>query len=411
MKGYKASMSRFRGLQAKLQKSPPRKAPWQWMSLFFQDISGTKSRQYASIRFFAWILLLGISFLWAISSPGHNPSMPQAALMGFLLCLPITFCRYGMVLPLLLPGITRIPDKTGRKSQAVGNLLFCFVPSPHSGMPSWFCTKPQPAFSENRQRLYEPRKELLPSRATVIPELMSSIVILGAATIMVFKLTDQLAAVALYGTICVLQVGDFLVLFHGVRSAPPQLEGFGDLRNKLRSTAAVGKLEPVVPRHVSPPIQTLSPQGRIPQTMSRGHFCPRKSSRQKKSDSDHCKDLKITQRVVRGLLANGEERLEAELWAEVGSGVHHKVLHLAFCPPFGEVPRVEVEQMEGPPSRLRIAQILPHGTRIEIKLPEVSSKDARVKLRVYAVGKSLGSDMPSGIFQPTAAQVCSEPSV
>jgi hypothetical protein len=324
--------------------------------------------------------------------------MLQAAFVGFLLCLPITFCRYGMVLPALLADIATIRDKTGRKSQSVTKLPSCFLRSFQADRLSPLCSKPQPAFAENQQGLYQPRKELLPSGAPVVPELMSSIVILGAATIMVFKLTDELAAVALYGTICVLQVGDFLVLFRGVKTALPQVEEFGNVRNKLQRRAAGAKLEPVVLQHVPPTIQTMKPQGQIPQSIPRVDFCPRRSSRQEKSDREHWKDLKITQRIVRGLSANGEEKVEAELWAELASGVQHKVLHLAFCPPFGEVPRVQVEQLEGPPGRLRIAQIVPHGTRIEIKLSAVSSKDAHVKLRVRASGKSLASAMPWGIF-------------
>jgi hypothetical protein len=42
--------------------------------------------------------------------------------------------------------------------------------------------------------------------------------------------------------------------------------------------------------------------------------------------------------------------------------------HVAFCPPFRVAPRCDVEQVDGPPARIKVAQVLAHGVRFEIKL-------------------------------------------
>jgi hypothetical protein len=59
-------------------------------------------------------------------------------------------------------------------------------------------------------------------------------------------------------------------------------------------------------------------------------------------------------------------------------------IHVAFCPPFAAVPEVEVEQIDGPEARIKTAQLLPYGVRLDLKLAAASEEPTSVLLQFSA---------------------------
>lgn len=76
----------------------------------------------------------------------------------------------------------------------------------------------------------------------------------------------------------------------------------------------------------------------------------------------------VVQHIVRARTFSGGEALTAWLRMPLGPGQRGGAVHLAFCPPMDGPPRIEVEQVSGPPARLKTAQVMPFGARFEIKL-------------------------------------------
>ena len=57
-------------------------------------------------------------------------------------------------------------------------------------------------------------------------------------------------------------------------------------------------------------------------------------------------------------------------------------VHVAFCPPFARTPELSVEQIDGPEARIRTAQLLPYGVRLDLKLAAEAEQDSRVLLQL-----------------------------
>ena len=59
-------------------------------------------------------------------------------------------------------------------------------------------------------------------------------------------------------------------------------------------------------------------------------------------------------------------------------------LHVAFCPSFEQEPQVEAEPVCGPDCRIKAAQVLPYGARLDVKLDEPAAQDASVLVWFFA---------------------------
>lgn len=86
----------------------------------------------------------------------------------------------------------------------------------------------------------------------------------------------------------------------------------------------------------------------------------------------------VTQQFVRRIDAQGHESLSGLLRVHFVPGQRIAQAHLGFCPPLPATPTIEFEQVEGPPARVKLAQVFPYGARFEIKLdrPAPSAGDA-----------------------------------
>lgn len=73
------------------------------------------------------------------------------------------------------------------------------------------------------------------------------------------------------------------------------------------------------------------------------------------------------QQVTRARMPEGEV-ITGWVKADFQPGERTAVLHVAFCPPLEASPAVELEQLSGPAARIKAAQVLPQGARLEIRL-------------------------------------------
>jgi hypothetical protein len=101
-----------------------------------------------------------------------------------------------------------------------------------------------------------------------------------------------------------------------------------------------------------------------------------------KSPDRHAKD--VTQQLIRSMSADGSEVLSG--WLRLDFAPHQRIgnLHVAFCPPFAGMPELTVSQIDGPGARIKIAQLLPYGARLDLKLVAFSEESASVLVQFSA---------------------------
>jgi hypothetical protein len=92
----------------------------------------------------------------------------------------------------------------------------------------------------------------------------------------------------------------------------------------------------------------------------------------------------ITQQLTRSRAADGVETLTGWLRTPLAAGQRNANIHLAFCPPFAATPLLEVEQIDGPPARIKMAQVLPYGVRFDLKLAAAAEESSSVLLQFVA---------------------------
>jgi hypothetical protein len=100
------------------------------------------------------------------------------------------------------------------------------------------------------------------------------------------------------------------------------------------------------------------------------------------SPDRHAKD--VTQQLIRSMSADGSEVLSG--WLRLDFAPHQRIgnLHVAFCPPFAGMPELTVSQIDGPGARIKIAQLLPYGARLDLKLVAFSEESASVLVQFSA---------------------------
>ena len=94
----------------------------------------------------------------------------------------------------------------------------------------------------------------------------------------------------------------------------------------------------------------------------------------------------VLQHLTRSRTAEGVEQLSGWLRMPFVAGQRTANIHVAFCPPFAKTPGLEVEQRDGPTARIKTAQVLPHGARLDLKLAQASETPVAVVLEFAARG-------------------------
>ena len=92
----------------------------------------------------------------------------------------------------------------------------------------------------------------------------------------------------------------------------------------------------------------------------------------------------VTQQLTRSQAADGAEELSGWLRTAFAAGQRTGSIHVAFCPPFAATPELEVEQLDGPEARIKTAQLLPYGARLDLKLAAAAEEPTSVLLQFSA---------------------------
>jgi hypothetical protein len=90
-----------------------------------------------------------------------------------------------------------------------------------------------------------------------------------------------------------------------------------------------------------------------------------------------------TQQWIRRTI-EGADVLEGLARAHFEPGVRATNLHVGICPPFASVPEVFVEIADDSAATVKIAEALPFGVRLEVRLMEACDMDASVVVAVVA---------------------------
>jgi hypothetical protein len=113
------------------------------------------------------------------------------------------------------------------------------------------------------------------------------------------------------------------------------------------------------------------------------------------SDSERDDELLAadeTQRMsrIRDLL--GGETISGLVRCSFEPGERQRDLHLAFCPPLRQVPHFSMEQVDGPPARIRASLVESFGVGLEVKLTSLSSEPASVQIQFFACEEAVAGD-------------------
>jgi hypothetical protein len=95
----------------------------------------------------------------------------------------------------------------------------------------------------------------------------------------------------------------------------------------------------------------------------------------------------VTQQLTRSQAADGTEELSGWMRIAFLAGQRTGSLHVAFCPPFPAAPELAVEQLEGPETRIKTAQLMPYGARLDLKLAVAAEEPSSVLLQFSARAK------------------------
>jgi hypothetical protein len=92
----------------------------------------------------------------------------------------------------------------------------------------------------------------------------------------------------------------------------------------------------------------------------------------------------VLQSFSRRRTSSGGELIFGAIRATFSAGQRAGNYHVAFCPPLETAPEVTCEQKQGPPARIKVAQVFPHGARLELRLDEVAEGATEIVLQLAA---------------------------
>ena len=116
----------------------------------------------------------------------------------------------------------------------------------------------------------------------------------------------------------------------------------------------------------------------------------------------------VTQQQERRCEA-GRETISGMFREQLVVGQRVAQAHLAFCPPFAQTPELRAEFLKGPEAGLKVAQVLPHGARIEIRLRRTADAPQSVVFRFVAEGPQIAPPPSAREHHLRAGEHSSEP--
>lgn len=97
-------------------------------------------------------------------------------------------------------------------------------------------------------------------------------------------------------------------------------------------------------------------------------------------------DRWLVQNVRRERHRDGREQVAGSVRVDLARGQRVAHAHVAFCPPLGGAPTIELRQAAGPPARVKLGQSLPYGARFEVKLAEPGPASVTLEYEATAAG-------------------------
>ncbi len=88
---------------------------------------------------------------------------------------------------------------------------------------------------------------------------------------------------------------------------------------------------------------------------------------------------------------DGRQSIEGFTRVDFEAGQRHAVAHVAICPPLPRVPVCYAEPCSGPDAEANVAQVLPHGVRIEVKLDRLAGQPEQVIVE-FSIQESADGD-------------------
>jgi hypothetical protein len=100
--------------------------------------------------------------------------------------------------------------------------------------------------------------------------------------------------------------------------------------------------------------------------------------------SDELPPDDVVQHLIRSRAKDGSDTLAGFARIAFAPGQRTGSIHVAFCPPFARTPELSLEQRDGPDARIKTAQLLPYGVRLDLKLAAEAEQRISVLLQFEA---------------------------
>ena len=94
-------------------------------------------------------------------------------------------------------------------------------------------------------------------------------------------------------------------------------------------------------------------------------------------------DQDVLQRFERSISPTMGEIIHGTCRARFAVGQRQESVHLAFCPPLKNQPSIEVETVDGLAATVKVALLVPHGARFDIRLDESPEEQGDVVIEFF----------------------------
>ena len=159
------------------------------------------------------------------------------------------------------------------------------------------------------------------------------------------------------------------------------------LRRRRRTAGMPAALEAGKASHAAPltvPVELPHPADVPPETAHLSELAPASALPRSDAADSAAAAENLLQQLTLSQDAEGGLQLAGWLRVPLAAGQRSGTIHVAFCPPFSKTPELTLEQVDGPPSRIRVAQLLPYGVRLDLKLAAAMADPTSVQLRFTA---------------------------
>ncbi len=109
-------------------------------------------------------------------------------------------------------------------------------------------------------------------------------------------------------------------------------------------------------------------------------------------DGDQHPPEHVSQQLIRLRDTSGQDAVRALLRGTFAPGQRALSLHVAFCPPLESTPHVQTRQLDGAATRIKVAQVLPYGARLDLRLERFSEEAETVLIKVLAGARETDVD-------------------